>query len=143
MSKEKKEKEEDNYLEQLRKAYDYSTAEFDKSLTYISSGMLTVSFAFIENIIPLKDAKHNKEDLIFGWYTLTVAIFISVLAHYLNIFFLKWIINIYKPEDDEYQRRVRNGCDYSIQAMNIITLLLILIGSLKIIYFVKTNIILN
>lgn len=129
----------DSYKEQLYKAYDYATTEFDKSLTFISSGILAVSFAFIEKIVPLAKAI-NKDTLVDGWYLLGYAIVLSCVAHLINIFLLRLTITYYKPQDDVCQKRIRTFGDLFIQLLNIITLILILIGSLKIISFVKTNI---
>ncbi len=129
----------DSYLEELYKAYDYSTTEFDKSLTFVSSGILAVSFAFIEKLVPLAKANF-KETLVCGWYILAIAIFISVLAHFVNIQVLKSVIKNYKPVDDDAQTKTRKRGETTIQLMNITTLILILIGSLKIIYFIKLNI---
>ena len=133
------EKSQDNFKQELYKAYDYATTEFDKSLTFISSGILAVSFAFIEKIIKLKEAK-SKETLIEGWYLLGIAIVLSSAAHLINIFLLRLTIIYHKPEDDKYQKRIRVFGDLFIQLLNVSTLTLILIGSLKIISFIKTNI---
>src|SRR2546430_1885005 len=92
----------DPYLQELYKAYDYSTTEFDKSLTFISSGILIVSFAFIEKIVPLAKAV-SKNLLISGWYILAGAILVSVLAHFINIQILRSVIKNYKSQDDSVQ----------------------------------------
>jgi hypothetical protein len=130
---------EDSYKTELYKAYDYATTEFDKSLTLISSGMLAVSFAFIEKIVSLKEAK-EKDVLIDGWYMLGIAIVLSSVAHLINILLLRLVIVYHKQEDDIIQRGIRIGGDILIQSLNLITLALILIGSLDIIAFIKLNI---
>ena len=133
------EESKNSYKSELYKAYDYATTEFDKSLTYISSGILAVSFAFIEKIVPLSTAK-NKNVLIDGWYLLGIAIVLSSVAHFINILLLRLTISYYKPKDDNRQKKIRVFGDLLIQLLNISILVLILVGSLKIICFIKTNI---
>lgn len=128
---------EDKYLEELYKTLDYSSTEFDKSLTYISGGMLAVSFAFIEKIVVLKTAIF-KGLLIQGWYILGVSIVLSVIAHFVNVIILHQMIKYYK--DEKKTLKIQKVGNFVIQSLNALTLLLILIGSINIINFIKVNI---
>jgi NADH:ubiquinone oxidoreductase subunit 2 (subunit N) len=130
---------EDLYLVELYKAYDYCTTEFDKSLTYVSSGILAVSFAFIEKIVPLKSAV-SKGYLITGWYLLGIAIFLSVVAHYVNIILLRKIISRRNAQTEMERKKMENRSEVMIQIFNVLTLVLIAIGSWLIISFIKINI---
>ncbi|GAC1707882.1 MAG: hypothetical protein NVS9B7_22110 [Flavisolibacter sp.] len=49
--------EKDTYAEQLYSGLSYSQSEFDKSLSLISSGLLAGSFAFIDKIVKIENAK--------------------------------------------------------------------------------------
>ncbi len=133
------EDKENSYLAELYKAYHYSKSSFDKSLTFIASGMLAISFAFIEKIITLNTAK-SKDILINGWIILAIAIFLSVLAHYAEINLLKLVIQYFNEKDNKKQKWIRSIGDFVIEIINILTLVLILIGSINIIFFIKINI---
>ncbi|MBX9448806.1 MAG: hypothetical protein KL787_03415 [Taibaiella sp.] len=132
-------KNKENYLNELYKAYEYSTAEFDKSLTLISCGILGVSFAFIEKIVPIASAE-CKDLLINAWVILGIAIGISLIAHYLNIVFIKIVIKNYNSKNSPLEERVRKRSEIAIQLLNLITFLLTTIGTILIFIFIKKNI---
>jgi hypothetical protein len=128
------------YLTQLYEAYKYANTEFDKSLTYISSGILTVSFVFIEKIVPLTNAV-NKEYLITGWKILGASIVVSSFSHLVNIYSLRYYISNYKEVDNIEQKKIRKKEGIVSFIITSLTLFLIIFGSLKITTFIKDNIV--
>lgn len=124
------------YIAQLYKDYDYGSTEFDKSLTYISSGVLGVSYAFIDKVVPLKSC-HFKGLLIQGWILLSIAIFLSLLGHYASVWVQKLLIRY--ALDIENKRKIYIKGEIITQAINIGVMTLILIGSINILNFIKIN----
>jgi len=128
----------EEYLTQLYKDLDYSSVEFDKSLTYVSSGVLAISYAFIDKIVNLEKSIFN-EYLITGWVIISISIFIALLAHYISILFQKAAIKHYKRQDDSKQEKIRKWSWRVIGGMNLLNIALILIGTLYIFYFININ----
>lgn len=129
---------EDNYLSLLYKIWEDCLTEYDKSMLFISSGMLIASFAFIEKIVSLATAV-NRALLIDGWWFLGASIFTSAIALYANAWVLRILIIFYKKVDENTHRRMRAWGDIIIQIFNAAALIFTIIGSLKIVEFLKLN----
>lgn len=128
--------DQDDYLVELYKALDYSQTEFDKSLTYISSGILAISYAFIDKVVNLKEAEF-KALLIQGWIIISISIAISLLAHGASTVFLA--LSITHHGDEIKSRQIRNGSNIVVWMLNIVTITLLVIGSINIFNFIRVN----
>lgn len=129
----------DEYLNQLYKAWDDSFKEFNKKLTFVSSGIFAVSYAFIDKVVELPKAK-EKGTLVFGWELVGIAIFITLLGFAFDVLFNWFAISYYAPKDDARQRRVRHASAWTAFLISVASLVLLVIGSLNIISFIKQNI---
>jgi hypothetical protein len=131
-------KHRDKFLERLYEERTYSYTEFDKGLTYISSGMMGVSFAFIDKIVKL-EASIEGDLLMAGWLILCIAIVLSVINHYLNLHLInKQIVKFrsLKKATNKLSVKFKNT---TIQKLNIINVILIIHGSIFIIFFIFIN----
>jgi hypothetical protein len=116
-------------------ALKYSITEFDKSIQYIASGALGISFAFIEKLVPLKDA-HETWLLILSWILFAITIFVSLFCHFLSIMFNEWAIKNVESTDYEKGVSIRNKVIYFINAIMIYKLF---IGLVTLIIFININ----
>lgn len=66
-------------LEQKSKSED----DFEKYITFISSGALIITLTFIDKISPL-DTSVNKWLLILGWGLFAATLLINLISHYLS-----------------------------------------------------------
>ena len=128
----------DDYINRLYSALEYSQTEFDKSLTFIASGLLAGSFAFIDKIVKV-DAAAHKYLLVLGWAILGLAIGLATFGHSQSIKLISNSISSFKENDDTNQRSTRVNANKVIGRINNGTILLIVVGSLLIFAFILLN----
>jgi hypothetical protein len=127
----------DKHIEALYKALSYSGEQFDKSVLFIASGALGISFAFIDKLIPdLKNAT-SKDCLFNAWYCFVGVIFISLVSHFISTLSMRWSIKHY--EEDGWSEGMSNW-NRSIRILNFIMMIGLSAGALLLIYFIKQNI---
>jgi hypothetical protein len=129
--------EDKNYEQQQYNALNYSNEQFDKSVIFIASGALGISFAFIEKVIPDIENALCSNLLIISWSIFAGVIFISLVAHFISMCAIRWSINNYQKSNYENGRRNRN---IIIRTINVFMIIGILAGLGTLIYFVKSNI---
>ena len=117
----------------------YSTEQFDKSILYIASGALGISFAFIKDIIPDLNKATCKEYLINSWYIFAGVIFTSLVTHFISMQANRWAIENNNLTDDEYNKKIKYW-NMPIRILNALTIIAIFIGALALIYFINHNI---
>ena len=116
----------------------YSLEQFDKSVIYVASGCLGVSFAFIKDIITDLSKAVCKNWLITSWMIFAFVIFISLVAHWISYIAHLQAERNYHLEDKLYNKII-NQWSWSIRIMNFLTILGILIGALYLFSFIKVN----
>lgn len=83
MGKSKKEDWKEKYRESVLEEKNKSDDDFEKYITYISSGGLALTVTFIDKISPLETSKQIWI-IALGWVFLTFTLFINLLSHYLS-----------------------------------------------------------
>ena len=135
----------EEYSKEQYAALKYSNEQFDKSIQFIASGALGISFAFIEKIVVLKLAV-CKHLLVTDWSIFAVVIFISLATHFISIIANRWAIeNLFDESADnktivDYFNKVNWYWNYPIRALNVSMIVGLLIGMLYLISFIKYNI---
>jgi hypothetical protein len=135
----------EEYSKEQYNALKYSNEQFDKSIQFIASGALGVSFAFIEKIVKLEHAV-CKCLLINAWYAFAWVIFISLATHFISIMANRWAIeNLFDENADDktkedYFNKANWYWNYPIRALNVSMIIGLLIGMLYLISFIKHNI---
>ena len=128
----------DEYINKLFETLSYSNAQFDKNVLFIASGALGVSFAFIEKIVPLKDAC-DKSTLINAWYLFAIVILISLVNHFISSLSIGWtILNNNKSEVDI--KRGRDKWNWFIRILNFLMIVGLGSGVMSLVYFINQNI---
>ncbi|HEY0679509.1 MAG TPA: hypothetical protein VGD17_14595 [Chitinophagaceae bacterium] len=135
--------ETDLYEEKLYELYTHSSQEFDKHLLYIATSALGITFAFIEKIVPLKDAS-NTNVLFAGWLGLTGTIILFLLSHRVSQRQTESFIKEYKrfkcgEIDKEMLVVFREGFNRKIRSYNSASALLLILGIISILLFLWLN----
>jgi hypothetical protein len=117
----------------------YSIEQFDKSIMFIASGALGISFAFIKDVIPDLKKALRTELLIGSWYIFAGVIFVSSCCHFLSILAHKWAVRKANLEDDEFNNGIKRW-NFWIRAVNIVMIIGLFLGTLILINFIKKNI---
>ena len=74
------EKEKEEYIKSLQEGIRYSIGKLDDQILYISSGALALSFTFVKDLVPLKQAVWLSI-LYFSWIFLAICISLSLYSH--------------------------------------------------------------
>jgi len=117
----------------------YGNEQFDKNVLFIASGALGISFGFIEKVVPNLSSAVNKHFLINSWYCFAGVIFISLVAHFISTFAIRWSIENDNIEEEKYTR-ISGKWNWCIRALNILMILGLFFGIILLIIFVKQNI---
>lgn len=131
-------KADEEHLKQQRELLKYSIEQFDKSVIYIASGSLAVSFAFIKDIIANLDCALHKNWLIASWIIFASVIFISLFAHWVSYMAQMWGIKNANLSYKKYTKKAR-WWNWSIRTMNLLTIIGIFVGALFLLFFIKIN----
>ena len=116
----------------------YSIEQFDKSTTYIASGAFVVSFGFIKDVLPNLSQACHKNWLITAWGVFAGVIIFSLVGHFVSYLGQNRNIKHQNLEYDEYLKKAKPW-NYSICAINVITIVGILIGASFLISFINLN----
>ncbi|GAA5040200.1 hypothetical protein GCM10011506_40410 [Marivirga lumbricoides] len=116
----------------------YSTEQFDKTITFIASGALVVSFAFIKDIIPDLKAAVNKAYLINAWYTYAGVIFLSLVTHFISMLANTWAAKNQNLSDEAFNKGIKYW-NFPIRFLNITMIVALLVGSIFLIKFINLN----
>lgn len=131
---------EEQHTDQLNKTLHYSVEQFGKTILYIASGSLGISFAFIKDIIPnLKEAKEISS-LIFSWYIFGIVIFISLVCHFISVLANTWAIKHSDLKPKIFNQKI-NGWNIPIRILNLLMIVGILIGAFFLFNFIEINLI--
>jgi hypothetical protein len=137
-------KADDTLLAEKYKAFSYGAQEFDKSIRYIASGALGISFAFIEKIVKLDAFTRHKELLYHAWYLFTAVILLSMIAYYVIQEINRWAIEHHVDASDSitlkkaYEKKA-NRFNWLMRLINYSMVLMLIIGLLNLIGFVEWN----
>jgi hypothetical protein len=122
-------------LEQKAKSDD----DFEKYITFISSGALIITLTFVEKISPLENSTH-KWILIAGWGFLASTLLINLISHYLSSRFNeKTIQNL--DEEMPFEKLICkiNGRNKVISILNVISIVSLGVGIISILLFAAIN----
>lgn len=126
---------EEQYLEQLNKAYIESSSQFDKQVLFIASGALGISLAFIKDIVKL-DVATNKVLLLLAWIFFGAVILICILSHYTSLKAINFKIeNLYQKRD-----KISKRFDWWTRTFNIFMILFLATGLVLLFIFIGINI---
>lgn len=117
----------------------YSTDQFDKSIIFIASGALGISFAFIKDIIPNLNASVFKNYLITSWYIFSGVIFLATVCHFISMLANTWAQKNRKLDAEIFNSKILYW-NWPIRIINFAMIIGLLIGSLYLICFIKMNI---
>lgn len=116
-----------------------SEDDFEKYITFISSGALGLSMVFIEKIVPIGVSKFNFI-IIIGWILLAISLFANLLSHF---FSRKYSEATIEDLDKELEYEVIcvkiNRRNKFLEVFNITTISTLFIGIVLIIIFVSFN----
>lgn len=122
-------------LEQKAKSDD----DFEKYITFISSGALIITLTFVEKISPLNHSTH-KWILIAGWGFLASTLLINLISHYLSSRFNeKTIQNLDEGMVHEKLTSKIKERNNVISVLNIISIISLGIGIVSILLFAAIN----
>jgi len=126
-------KHSDKHLEQLYKAYFYSSEQFDKAMLFVASGALAISITFIEKIVHLETAQW-KLLLFLSWIAEALTILLYTINHYISI---KALNN--KIKNYEIDKKDKNY-DLAVKRLNVCSIVSLGIGLTFLVIFVFKNI---
>lgn len=122
-----------------RDIHKYSIEQFDRTIIYIASGALGISFAFIKDIIPQLNKAENLWELMVSWYSFTAVILASLICHYLSMKGTQWALMHEHLEDTAYNAGVAQRNKY-IRVLNLGMIIGLFPGIIFLILFINTNI---
>ena len=121
----------EQHIDQLYKGYTYSSAQFDKAILFVSSGILGISITFIEKIALLSTSQHNWL-LLLSWLLEATTIALFTINHYVSVqSFNKAIKNAYNETGFESK---------SIKYLNLASIITLILGLILLIIFIFINI---
>jgi len=133
MSDDTKISEKQEFINGLYKDYEYSISKFDHHILFLSSGILTICLTFINQIVPLAEAKYISL-FIISVVIATVTIIISLTSHYISS---KLIL---KKINDAHKDIFDNADDKVIPFLNASQLVALILTIVVLSVFVITNI---
>jgi len=115
-----------------------SQDSFEKQLSYISAGSLSVSMAFIKNVVgDLKDTR-NEVLLLMAWGLMGVTLLINLLSHvYTSNCHNKTISEINDGKYDHYKALCRHN---NIKRWNYVSIGTLILGINLLLLFIHYNI---
>lgn len=132
-------KEKSKYQEQLFKIIVAQAEKFDQKIILISGGAFTIASVFIEKVVNLKNAL-GKVNLLIALSLFAAATIIGLLSHFLSMQAHVWASNNYDEMDYDRFLSMRRIWNIIIHTLNYITLTMLILGSIFLLYFIKTNI---
>ncbi len=122
-------------LEQKAKSDD----DFEKYITFISSGALIITITFVEKISPLENSTH-KWILIAGWGFLASTLLINLISHYLSSRFNEKTIQDL-DEEMPFEKLICkiNERNKVISILNVISIVSLGVGIISILLFAAIN----
>lgn len=140
MSKKKKtDREWIEYRQSILDQKAKSDDDFEKYITFISSGALIITLTFIDKISPLETSV-LKWILITGWFFLASTLLINLVSHYLSSRFNeKTVQNL--DEQLPFENLLCNikRRNHIISTLNIISIISLGIGIISILIFATIN----
>ena len=130
-----------DFRKELLDVFHKSQETFEKQLSYIAAGALSLSIGFIQEIVKPIKTSHNKWMLILGWGALIFTLLINLISHFIAGWHAKQgakeAANFEKYDENKINRRGR-----WITGMNIATVATLTGGILLIVWYIVINAIL-
>lgn len=117
----------------------YSVEQFDKSITFIASGALGISFAFITDVIPDLKTASGIWLIMISWYLFTAVIFVSLICHYRSMVSHKWAVENTHLDDNSFNKEL-TARNKVIRWLNQSMIGGLFLAMLFLIIFINTNI---
>ncbi|HEV7333143.1 MAG TPA: hypothetical protein VGN63_19060 [Flavisolibacter sp.] len=126
------------YRTHLRELVNKSQESFEKQLSYISAGSLSISIGFIKNVVgDLKQAS-NEGFLILAWGLMGVTLLINLMSH---IFTSNCHNKTIGEIDDECYDYTQALCRHNnIKKLNYISVATLILGITFLLVFISLNI---
>jgi predicted histidine transporter YuiF (NhaC family) len=121
-----------------------SDDQFEKAITFITSGSLGLTITFHSNIVPVENAIYVLL-IAFGWIFLVATLFVNLMSHYLSS---KSLDKSMDEIDEVIQYKISfstlqsnlNKRNKKIDNLNKMSLAFLAIGLILIIFYITTNI---
>lgn len=130
-----------DFRKELLDVFHKSQETFEKQLSYIAAGALSLSIGFIQEIVKPIKTSHHKWMLILGWAALIFTLLINLISHFIAGWHAKKganeAANFEKYDKNKIDRRAR-----WITGMNIVTVATLTGGILLIVWYIVINAIL-
>lgn len=142
MSKKKSKEEIEGWIEYRKSLLEQkskSDDDFEKYITFITSGALGLTLTFMENISPLESAIH-KWMIVVGWVLLAITLLLNLFSHFLSSRYTSKSID--EIDDEINYDELRENLDKRnkiIECLNISSILALFIGIIFILLFVIIN----
>jgi hypothetical protein len=114
---------------------------FEKQLTYVSSGAIAISMAFIDRLTGDITVTHYKFILVSGWLFLTLTLLLNLFSH--DFAYRNHYKTIEDIDKGEYDQRIAIQRNKRIILFNKISIILLILGIASIVLFVSINILCN
>ena len=135
----------DKVIEKYEEAEERSFKDFEKQLTYISSGVLIGTMIFIDKIVSLQDAS-CKILLVLTWILIGVSLIIITLSHFISSILIRKTKMEYtqleKGEEEKFDQIIlrKDKRNKKIDVIHASTVIPFILGIICLILFVSLNI---
>lgn len=129
-----------DYRKSLLEQKSKSDDDFEKYITYISSGALGLTVTLINNVIPIKESCYTGV-IITGWILLALTLFINLFSHYLSSRYNELSLQDF-DDDLDYESLILNidKRNRLISYLNLISIISLGLGLVLILIFLAVNI---
>lgn len=117
----------------------YSNEQFDKSILFIASGALGISFAFITDVVPDFSEAKKTGLLIASWSIFGAVIFLSLVSHFISMQASAWALKNEHLKRKKFNKGVMYW-NWPIRILNLTAIVAILTGIILLISFINQNI---
>lgn len=129
----------EEHIQESLSVLKYSVEQFDKTVVFIASGALGISFAFIKDIVPNLHNALRTGLLMSSWFLFATIIFISLVCHFISVLAQRWAVTNAYIERKKFNKGVESW-NFGIRILNVVMIVGVFIGGLLLICFINTNI---
>jgi len=134
----------DKVIEKYEDAEERSLKDFEKQLTYISSGVLIGTMIFIDKIVSLQDAS-CKFLLVLTWILIGVSLILIMFSHFISSILLrktKMEFTQFEKGEERFSQIIskKDKRNKKIDVIHTITVIPFILGIICLILFVSLNI---
>lgn len=127
------------YKKQLTDIIKTQYDKFDQRIIFIAGGGFTISAVVIDKIIPIETAV-GKTNLFVALSIFASVVILGLIAHYVSIRANSWALENISELDYATFRCIMYRWNFVIKTINYITIILLIVGSTFLLYFINLNI---